>query len=144
MSKDNILKFMSESSTHITNINRTFKNIKSDIIADFVYIDYYKLIITTDKVASLSDLNTIKKYIKNVNNIVLKDIIFLCFPQSKSYLKIISITYLMENTNVPINSNIVESVIKFIHIFNDIVLASKPRVIKVLSKSDMEIIWIDI
>jgi len=30
------------------------------------------------------------------------------------------------------------------HIFNDIVLASKPRVIKVSPKSDMSIVWIDI
>ena len=30
------------------------------------------------------------------------------------------------------------------HIFNDIVLASRPRVIKVLPKLDMAIIWIDI
>jgi len=59
---------MSGSSTHIININRTSKNIKSDIIADFVY-----------KIASPSDLNTIEKYIKNVNNIVLEDIIFLFF-----------------------------------------------------------------
>ena len=30
------------------------------------------------------------------------------------------------------------------HIFNDVTLASKPKIIKALSKLDMAIIWIDI
>jgi len=50
----------------------------------------------------------------------------------------------MENTNVPINLNAMESIIKFIYIFNGIVLTFKPRVIKVLPKSDMKIIWVNI
>ena len=113
-------------------------------MADFVYIDHCKLIITTNKVASPSDLNTIENYIKNINNIISEDIISLYLSQSKSYLKIISITYLMKNTNVLINSNVVELIIKSMYIFNDIVLTSKLRVIKLLPKPDMIIIWVDI
>ena len=64
--------------------------------------------------------------------------------QLKSYLKIIDIPYIMEGTNIPINSSIIESIIQSIHIFNDMCLASKPHVIKALPKSDMVIIWIDI
>ena len=63
----------------------------------------------------------------------------LCLPQSKSYLKIIDILYIMENTNMPINSSIVESIIKNTHIFND-VLVSKPQVIKMSLKSNIAII----
>jgi len=64
--KDNISKFILESSKHITNINRTFKN----IMVNFVCTDHYELLITTNKVKSPSNFSTIKEYIKNVNNIV--------------------------------------------------------------------------
>jgi len=72
MSNDNILKFMTSSSSHITNLNRAFKNIKSEIVADF---DQHRLIITTNKIVSPSDLYTIENYIKNVNNIKSNNII---------------------------------------------------------------------
>ena len=38
----------------------------------------------------------------------------------------------------------IKKILKKNHIFNKIVLASKPQVIKVSPKSDMAIIWIDI
>jgi len=41
-------------------------------------------------------------------------------------------------------SDEIEGIIKTSHIFDNVVLASKPRVIKVLPKLDMSIIWIDI
>jgi len=75
---------------------------------------------------------------------MLENIKALRLPQSKSYLKIIGIPYLMENTNILINSDFVETVIKSSHIFNDLSLTSKLRIIKALSKSDIAIIWIDI
>ena len=37
-----------------------------------------------------------------------------------------------------------EKIIKDNHIFNNVALASRPRVIKVLLKSDISIVWIDI
>ena len=64
--------------------------------------------------------------------------------QSKSYLKILGISYFIEDTNLSITLDIVESIIKSTHIFNNIVLASCSQVIKALSKSDMTVIWIDI
>ena len=41
-------------------------------------------------------------------------------------------------------SNKIKKILKNNHIFNGIVLASKPRIIKVLPKLDMTIVWIDI
>jgi len=54
-------------------------------------------------------------------------------PQLKSYLKILEVSYFLENTNLYITFNIVEMVIKNSHIFNDIVLASQPHIIKISS-----------
>ena len=44
--------------------------------------------------------------------------------QSKSYLKIIGIPYLVENTNVPINSSYIENIIKNTYFFNNVILVS--------------------
>jgi len=65
----NISKFMSLSSKHIANIDRTLKNIKSDIFANFVHANHRDLIITTNNVTSQLDLSTIMKYIKNIDTI---------------------------------------------------------------------------
>lgn len=50
----------------------------------------------------------------------------------------------MKGINVPINFSIVETIIKSTHIFNDICLVSKLYIIKVLPKSNIVVIWVDI
>jgi len=144
MESDNSKKFLSTSSDHVTNINRALQGIKSDIIIDFIRSDYRGLIVISNKVTAPSDISIINKYVKNSNDLDVNDIQDAQLPQSKSYFKILGIPYLTENTNTPINSNVIESIIKASHIFNDIKIASKPRVCKVSPKSDMAIIWIDI
>ena len=69
MNIKNRTSFMKKSSAHVTNINRSLKSIKSDIMADFIYLNNRDIIITTNKVANTLDLQTIEKYIKNINNI---------------------------------------------------------------------------
>jgi len=59
-------------------------------------------------------------------------------------LKIIGISYLLENTNTPILADVVKMIIKDNHIFNNITVASKPQIIKVSPKSNIAIIWLDI
>ena len=105
MSLNNIRKFIKDSSTHIININRVLKNIKSNVIVDFICIEDKGIVISTNNVVSLLDLQEIEGYIKNF-----------------------------------LSSNNVEKIMKSNHIFNDIILASKPRIIKVSPKSDMSII----
>jgi len=144
ISNDNKAKFIESSSTHITNLNRALKNIKSEVMADFVCMDQTGIIIVTNKVTSSLNLQTIKKYIKNANLIDLNKVIAPQLPQLKLYLKIIGIPYLVENTNIPISSDVVKSIIKSNHIFNNIMVTSKSYIIKVLSKLDMAIIWLDI
>ena len=90
------------------------------------------------------DLNTIKKYIKNIDVVDSKDVITPWLPQSGSYLKILDIPYIIEDTNTSVSSEIVEQILQTTYIFNNIVLASKSRVIKSSPKSDIAVIWIDI
>ena len=141
---ENSTRFMKELSAHVININRSLKSIKLEIIADFICSDNKGIIITTNKVMSLPDLQIIEKYIKNVNNIELNQVEALRLPQSKSFLKIIGISYFLEDSNTIILSDIVKKIIRENYIFNNIVLGLKLRVIKVSPKSNMSIVWIDI
>ena len=94
-------------STYITNIHRVLNNIKSDIAANFIQSDNKGVIITTNKVANILDLQTIEWYVKNINNIELNQVEALRLPQSKSYLKIISIPYILDDANSPIIADMV-------------------------------------
>ena len=80
----------------------------------------------TNKIATFSDLNIVEKYMKELNDINLNNIMSPRLPQSKSYLKILDIPYFLEDTNLFVMPDIIKRVIKCIHIFNDIVLASYP------------------
>ena len=126
MSNENKMKFIEDSSTHVTNINRVLKGIKSEVIAKFICSDQASITIVTNKVTSLLDLQTIENYIKNTNYIKVDNVKVPQLPQLKSYLKIIGILYFVENTNTPIIANVVEAIIKKNHIFNNIALALRP------------------
>ena len=112
-------------------------------MVDFIHQEQSEITIVTNKVASLLDLQTIEKYVKNTNCIKAKEVEVPWLPQSKSFLKIIGILYLGKITNTPITSDVVENIINKNHIFNNIALVSKPCIIKVFPKSDMAIIWPD-
>jgi len=65
-----------------------------------------------------------EKYLKDLNDINLTNIINPRLSQFKSYLKILNILYFVKNTNLSVISDIIESIIKSTHIFNNIVLES--------------------
>ena len=69
ISNENKTKFIKSSSIYTTNLNRILKNIKLEVIADFVCMDQADITIVTNKVVSSLDLQTIEKYVKNANHI---------------------------------------------------------------------------
>ena len=113
-------------------------------MANFIQADNKGLIITTNKVTSISNLNTIENYIKNIDVVDSNNVISLRLLQFKSYLKILDISYLIKNMNVLITANIVKKVLQSTYIFNNIILASRPHIIKVSLKFNIAVIWIDI
>jgi len=127
---------------HISNINKYLKNSKSDIIADFIHVTNNRIIITMNKPANMLNLSTIKKYLKNIKNINSDSIESLHLPKSKLYMKIIGLLY-KTNQGV-ITSNYIEGVLKELHLFKNVVLASKPYVIKASPKSNIAVVWVDI
>ena len=105
-----------------------------------MWLENSGIIITTNKVATPLNLQTIEWYVKNVSYINVDNIETPKLPQLKSYLKILSIPYLLKNSNTPISADVVKKIIKNNHIFNNIVITSRPKVIKVSPKLDMAII----
>ena len=145
MSSDNITSFMKNSSLHVANINRNLCNAKTEVLVDYICSDSTGIIIITNKVGQQSDMTIIDNYIKNSNDVNALQVENSRLPMSKSYLKIIGIPFFPHpNSMEKLTSSKVETILKQNHIFNNISLASKPRVIKVSPKSDMAIIWLDI
>ena len=54
-------------SMHVININWILKNIKSSVMVDYIYVDGKDIVITTNNIASSSDLQAIEKYVKSVS-----------------------------------------------------------------------------
>jgi len=108
MNSDLGKRFIKDSANYVTNINRTLKSIKSNVCADFIYVDAKGIIISTNSVASNSDLQEIKKYIKNSLQIINNSITTPRLPQSKSYLKIVEILYYVDKSNTRISSEDIE------------------------------------
>ena len=114
-------------------------------MVDFIHSDQLGIMVVTYKVIFLSDLQLIENYIKSIKYIDTTDVNVPHLPQSKSYLKITGILYYSyDDPSKCLSSNNIEEIIKQNQIFDNIVLTSKLHVIKVLPKSDMSIIWVDI
>jgi len=133
-------RFIKNPASHITNINCILKNIKSNIYTDYISSDNKDVNIVTNNVASSSDLQEIEKYIKqslddNSNLIATPRLL-----QSKSYLKIVGIPYYIDKSSIRITTEDIECILKNTHIFNEIILASRLRIIKVSPKSDIAIV----
>ena len=84
----------------------------------------------------MSIINNCIRKIKNVNS---KHIDTLWLLMSKSYLKILSLLYFVNNTYLPITPDIVKEVLKKTYIFNNVVLISKPCIIKASNNSNLAI-----
>jgi len=144
MSYDITKEFIKDSSSHVVNINRALKAIKSSMIADFIRVEDKGIVIMTNIVSSGSDLQEVEKYVKNSLSSDVDKVSLARLSQSKSYLKIVSIPLISEKTNSHISLDEIKDILKNNHLFNNIILASKPYIIKMSPKSDMAIIWIDI
>jgi len=145
MSYDNVSSFIKNSSLNVANINRQLHNAKSDVLVDYVRSDNTGIIVITNKVAQQSDLSIIDHYVKNANDINAFQVEDSRLPKSKLYLKIIGIPYYSHtNSQEKLMSSDVETILKQNHIFDNISLVSRPRIIKVSPKSNMAIVWIDI
>jgi len=142
MSNDNIVAFMKNSSTHVANINRSLRNAKSNVLVDYIRSDNVGISVVANKIAQQSDISIIDNYLKNLNDINSLQVKDARLPMSKSYLKITRIPYFpySDNQQTKLLSDNIQNILEQNHIFDNISLASKPRVIKVSPKLDMALV----
>ena len=69
MSSENNMKFMKNSFIHVANMNRSLRNAKSEVLMDFIQSDPLGITVVTSKISLQSDLQIIKQYVKNADNI---------------------------------------------------------------------------
>ena len=82
ISMTNIERIIAQSNAHIVNINRLLKGVKYDISVDYICSDNKGIIIITNKIATSSNLNIIKKYVKELNNVDANDVMSPRLSQS--------------------------------------------------------------
>ena len=141
MSGENISSFMKSSSLYVANLNRLLHNAKSEVLTDYIHSDPIGITIVTNKVSQQSDMAIINNYVKSLDNINSLQVDELYHPKSKSYLKIIGIPFFPHaNSQERLTPNDIETILKQNHIFDNISLTSKPRVIKVSPKSNIAIV----
>ena len=129
----------------MANINRLLCNAKSDVLVDYIRSDNTGITVITNKVTQQSNMSIIDQFVKYSNDINSLQVEKPRLPKSKSYLKIIGILYYPHaNSQEKLTSNDIETILKQNHIFDNISLASKLRVIKVSPKSNIAIVWLDI
>ena len=142
MTKSNTELIAKSAHIYIANVNKYLKNSKSDIITDFICVSNNGIIITMNHLVNVSDLSTIEIFLKNIDNINPDSIKSPCLLKSKLFIKIIELLY---NSKLGVATpDFIEDILKEIHLFKDVALASKPYVIKVSPKSDMMVVWVDI
>ena len=108
MTKSNAELIMKSAHKHITNINEYLKNSNLDIITDFIHLSNNRVIITTNCPADATELSRIENFLKKIDNIDPVSIKVLCLSKSKSYMKIVGLSY---NSELGvITSNFIEGV----------------------------------
>ena len=66
MGTNNVERVIVQSNMHIVNINKLFKGIKSEVSVDFIWSNIKSIIVITNKIDTMSDLNIIEKYVKSL------------------------------------------------------------------------------
>ena len=113
MSGDNINNFIKNLSLHVANINRLLRNVKLDVLIDYIQSDPTGVTFITNKVSQQSNMSIIDQYIKNSNDINSLQVEEPRLPKSKSYLKIISILFFPHaNSQEKLTSNDIELILK--------------------------------
>ena len=138
--QSNMSVIVNHTNTFIRNINNCLCKYNLNVVTDFIRSEDYEVIITTNQATSSQDINIIEKYIKKFESINSEYIDSPQLSKLKSYLKILSLSYLVEDTNQLIISEIVTEAIQQMFIFKDIALILKLCIIKAFSNSNLAIV----
>jgi len=74
ISEVNINNILTLANKHVANTKRALKNIKSNILVDFIYLDKLGITIVSILVVLQLDLLVMERYVKSINNISSDDV----------------------------------------------------------------------
>ena len=137
------MRFRVLTATVVEFCNRGLVKAYFKLRVELVHKAWNRISISTNFVASAAKLEVIKQWLKKVAGLATSTVVDY-LPQFKSFLKILGVFYWGNNSSLPITQAQVESVIANTLIFEGVVLASCPCIMKVFPSSDMFVIWIDI
>jgi len=135
---------VANAATVVESCNRGLVEAYSKLRVESVYKTWDGISMSTNFVTLAAELEVIKQWLKKVAGLAASTVVEPCLPQSKSFLKILGVPYWGNNSLLPITQAQVESVIANTPIFEGVVLASRPCIMKASPSSDMSVIWIDI
>jgi len=135
---------VANAATAVESCNRGLVEAHSKLRVESVHKVWDGISMSTNFVASAAELDVIKQWLKKVAGLAASTVVESHLPWSKSFLKILGVSYWGNNSLLPITQAQVESVIANTSIFEGVVLASHPHIIKASPSSDMSVIWIDI
>jgi len=131
---------VANTATAVESCNRGFVEAHSKLRVESVRKAWDGISMFTNFVASAAELEVIKQWLKKVAGLAASTVVEPRLPQSKSFLKILGIPYWGNNSSLPTTQAQVESVIANTPIFEGVVLASRPCIMKVSPSSDMSVI----
>ena len=99
---------------------------------------------STNSVASVAKLEVIKQWLKRTAGLGEVTEVEPRLPQSKSFLKVLSIPYWNSKTSLSVTPAQVAEALSNSSLFEGITLASMSCIMKASPSSDMFVIWIDI
>jgi len=135
---------VANTATAVESYNRGLVEAHSKLRVESVRKAWDGISMSTNFVASVTELEVIKQWLKKVAGLAASTVVEPCLPQSKSFLKILDVPYWGNNSLLSIIQAQVESVIANTSIFEGVVLASRSHIMKASPSSDMSVIWIDI
>jgi len=99
---------------------------------------------STNSVAFAAELEVIKQWLKKTANLGDVTEVEPHLSQSKSFLKILGIPYWDSKISLPVTLAQVAEALSSSPLFESVILASMPHIMKASPSSDMFVIWIDI
>ena len=128
----------------VESCNRGLVDAHSKLRVESVHKAWDGVSMSTNFVTSVAELEVIKQWLKRGAGLNATTVVEPRLPQSKTFLKILGVLYWGNNASTPITQAQVEAVIANTPVFEGVVLASHPHIMKVSPSLDMSVIWIDI
>ena len=128
----------------VQSCNKSLVEAHFKLRVESVYKAWDGVSMSTNFVASAAELEMIKQWLKKTTGLGESTKVEPCLSQSKSFLKILGVSYWDSKSSLSITPAQVEIALSNSPLFEGVTLTSMSYIIKASSSSDMSVIWINI